>query len=405
MTSLRHRIKLAPILGLGQVCGWGTLYYSFPLIAIEMHQELGWSNSLLFGGATAGLLAAALLAYPVGVAIDRGWGKWVMSLSALFACLMMCWWALTSSVTSFYIICIVLGALQAALLYEPAFAVLARHVGAASARAGITHITLWGGFASTVFIPFTTLFIESWGWRVTLIALGLVNALLFILYLWAIHPKEDLEHTDHHGDRQAKIALNRETVRIYIKRPLFWLITTSLALYALVFSAFTYHMYPLLEAKHLSLREVVWAIALIGPAQVLGRFLISRYAEDISMRLLGSIVVLVFPLAFAALLPTSPTTIVVATVFIAYGLSNGILTIVRSFVVPEMLTPHAYGALNGVLIIPATIARALAPLMAASLWAIEQSYQPVLWALILGSVAMVMTFWWASYISYRKSFW
>lgn len=405
MTSLRHRIKLPPILGLGQVCGWGTLYYSFPLIAIEMHQELGWSKSLLFGGATAGLLAAALLAYPVGVAIDRGWGKWVMSLSALLACLMMCWWALTSSVTSFYIICIVLGALQAALLYEPAFAVLARHVGAASARAGITHITLWGGFASTVFIPFTTLFIESWGWRVTLIALGLVNALLFILYLWAIHPKEDLEHTDHHGDRQAKIALNRETVRIYIKRPLFWLITTSLALYALVFSAFTYHMYPLLEAKHLSLREVVWAIALIGPAQVLGRFLISRYAEDISMRLLGSIVVLVFPLAFAALLPTSPTTIVVATVFIAYGLSNGILTIVRSFVVPEMLTPHAYGALNGVLIIPATIARALAPLMAASLWAIEQSYQPVLWALILGSVAMVMTFWWASYISYRKSFW
>ena len=298
-----------------------------------------------------------------------------------------------------------LGALQAALLYEPAFAVLARHVGAASSRAGITHITLWGGFASTVFIPFTSMFIESWGWRITLIALGLVNALLFILYLWAIRPKEDLEHTDHHGDKQSKITLNREIVRIYIKRPLFWLITTSLALYALVFSAFTYHMYPLLEAKNLSLQEVVWAIALIGPAQVLGRFLISRYADDISMRLLGSIMVLVFPLAFAALLPTSPTMIIVATVFIAYGLSNGILTIVRSFVVPEMLTPHAYGALNGVLIIPATIARALAPLIAASLWATEQSYQPVLWALILGSVAMVVTFWWASYISYRQSFW
>ena len=405
MTSLRRRIKLPPILGLGQVCGWGTLYYSFPLIAIEMQQDLGWSKSLLFGGATAGLFGAALLAYPVGVAIDRGWGKWVMSLGSLLACLMMCWWSLTSSVTSFYIICIVLGALQAALLYEPAFAVLARHVGAASSRAGITHITLWGGFASTVFIPFTSMFIESWGWRITLIALGLVNALLFILYLWAIRPKEDLEHTDHHGDKQSKITLNREIVRIYIKRPLFWLITTSLALYALVFSAFTYHMYPLLEAKNLSLQEVVWAIALIGPAQVLGRFLISRYADDISMRLLGSIMVLVFPLAFAALLPTSPTMIIVATVFIAYGLSNGILTIVRSFVVPEMLTPHAYGALNGVLIIPATIARALAPLMAASLWATEQSYQPVLWALILGSVAMVVTFWWASYISYRQSFW
>jgi len=403
MTSLRHHINLAPILGLGQVCSWGTLYYSFPLIAIEMHQDLGWSKSLLFGGATAGLFAAALLAYPVGVAIDRGWGKWAMSLSALLACLMMCWWAFTSSVTSFYIVCIVLGALQAALLYEPAFAVLARHVGAASARAGITHITLWGGFASTVFIPFTALFIELWGWRVTLVALGLVNAMLFILYQWAIHPQEDLEHTDHQGDKQAKTTLNHETVRIYIKRPLFWLISVSLALYALVFSAFTYHMYPLLEAKHLSLREVLWAIALIGPAQVLGRFLISRYAEDISMGLLGSVMVMVFPLAFAALLPTSPTWAIVATAFIAYGLSNGILTIVRSFVVPEMLTPHAYGALNGVLVVPATIARALAPLMAASLWAVDQSYQSVLWALIIGSIAMALTFWWASYISYRQT--
>jgi predicted MFS family arabinose efflux permease len=403
MISHTTRIRLAPILGLGQVCGWGTLYYSFPLIAIEMHQELGWSKSLLFGGATAGLLAAALVAYPVGVAIDRGWGKWVMSLSALLACFIMFWWASTSSVSVFYVVCIVLGALQAALLYEPAFAVLARHVGAASSRAGITHITLWGGFASTVFIPFTTFFIESWGWRIALVALGLVNALVFVMYQWAIQPKEDLEHTDHQGDKQAKIALNRETVRIFIKRPLFWLITTSLALYALVFSAFTYHMYPLLEAKHLSLREVVWAIALIGPAQVLGRFVVSRYAEHLSMRALGSIMMVVFPLAFAALLPASPTWLLVATVFIAYGISNGILTIVRSFVVPEMLTPNAYGALNGVLIIPATLGRALAPLLAASLWAVEQSYQPVLWALILGSIAMALTFWWASFISYRQA--
>jgi predicted MFS family arabinose efflux permease len=403
MISHPTRIRLAPILGLGQVCGWGTLYYSFPLIAIEMHHELGWSKSLLFGGATAGLLAAAFVAYPVGVAIDRGWGKWVMSLSALLACFIMFWWASTSSVGVFYVVCIVLGALQAALLYEPAFAVLARHVGAASSRAGITHITLWGGFASTVFIPFTTFFIESWGWRIALVALGLVNALVFLLYQWAIRPKEDLEHTDHQGDKQAKIALNRETVRLYIKRPLFWLITLSLALYALVFSAFTYHMYPLLEAKHLSLRDVVWAIALIGPAQVIGRFVISRYAEHLSMRALGSIMMVVFPLAFAALLPASPTWLLVATVFIAYGISNGILTIVRSFVVPEMLTPNAYGALNGVLNIPATLGRALAPLLAASLWAVDQSYQPVLWALILGSIAMAVTFWWASFISYQQA--
>jgi hypothetical protein len=59
-------------LGIGQIASWGTLYYSFPLIAERMGQDLGLSKPEVYGAATIGLLVASVTAYPIGAAIDRG---------------------------------------------------------------------------------------------------------------------------------------------------------------------------------------------------------------------------------------------------------------------------------------------------------------------------------------------
>jgi predicted MFS family arabinose efflux permease len=388
---------LAPLLGLGQICSWGTLYYSFPLIALRMETELGWSKSDLYAGATIGLALTALLSYPVGVAIDRGYGKWVMAGASVAAMVVMVWWANTDHLLAFYVICALLGAIQAALLYEPAFAVFARHVGARNARRGITHITLWGGFASTVFIPITGLLIAAFDWRVTLLWLGAVNFIYGMIYLWLIRPQTDTEHAHDQTQRQADIVRDRQIVKDNLHNNLFWIILIALTLYAGMFSAFTFHMYPLLLENGLDPSDVVLAIAVIGPVQVLGRYLVSTYASGMPMRLLGSITVAVFPIAFALVIPASTTFWGVALVFAAYGLANGIFTIVRSFVVPEMLSPHAYGALNGIITIAATVARAIAPLAAAWLWTINQSYGPVMWAIVGASVLLALSFWWAAW--------
>jgi hypothetical protein len=66
-------------LGIGQICSWGSLYYSFPLIAEAMRNDLGWSKPDLYGAATIGLLLSGLAAYPIGSAIDRGHGRTIMA--------------------------------------------------------------------------------------------------------------------------------------------------------------------------------------------------------------------------------------------------------------------------------------------------------------------------------------
>lgn len=93
------------------VCGSVADYYSFPLMAGPMAQEFGLSKPEVCGAAAVGLAALFLLA----------------------------------------------------------FAVVARRYGA-EARTGITTLTLWGGFASTVFVPLIQLLLDQLGWRPVLAA-------------------------------------------------------------------------------------------------------------------------------------------------------------------------------------------------------------------------------------------
>lgn len=379
-------------LGLGQICAWGTLYYSYPLIVEAMMPELGWSRTQAYAPATLGLILAAFLTYPVGVAVDRGHGRVLLSASSLLVGGLFLLWSRIETQAAFYVVATLLGALQACTLYEPAFAVLARRVGAARARAGVTRITLWGGFASTVFIPAVQFFLDRWSWREALLGLALVNFLLCALYVWQIRPQADARDDSRQDPGQAR-ARDRAVLRQVMGGRVFWLLLLAMMAYAAAFSAFTFHMYPMLLEGGLSVGEVVTALAFIGPAQVAGRIVVGMLGERASMRRIGCLTVAVLPPVFLALTVFQGNPIPVVILCCLYGAANGIFTIVRSLVVPEMLTPHAYGALNGLINLPATLARAIAPWATAVLWSATQSYGPVLWAIIATLTLLALAFW------------
>jgi predicted MFS family arabinose efflux permease len=389
-------------LGIGQICSWGSLYYSFPLIAEAMRHDLGWSKTELYGAATLGLALAGIAAYPVGAAIDRGHGRLVMAAGSVLAGVLLLAWSQASSLLVFYICATGVGALQAATLYEPAFAVVARRAGTGHARAGITALTLWGGFASTVFIPLVQLLLDRHGWRDTLIVLGAINLVLCAgLYGSVINRTLDHE-PEAHAVSEGTSWTTRSVVRWAMRRPVFWALAIAFTAYSATFSAFTFHLYPLLTERGLDSAAVVAAMAIIGPAQVAGRLAIWVLAPRASVRVIGCAVVLVFPVALLALqLPPSFT--VVAVVAALYGGANGIMTIVRGLAVPEMLTRQAYGAVNGALAAPASISRAVAPLGAAWLWAMTGSYEAVLLALIAGTLILAAGFWSAAALSRRAA--
>jgi|LauGreSBDMM110SN_4_FD.fasta_scaffold01011_4 predicted MFS family arabinose efflux permease len=395
----KNVLGLARFLGIAQICSYGTIYYAFPLIVLAMQQELGWSKSDVYGALTVGLLLAAALAYPVGVAIDRGFGRHVLCFCSIIAALLFIAWSTVTNLFVFYVIAAAMGALQAAILYESAFAVLARRVGPQHSRAGITTITLWAGFASTVFIPLEQFLMDGWGWRASLWVLAAVNLACAAGYWHWIRPERDAVHAAQADTKAENIARDKSIIHAALRNTVFWLLLIALTVYSMVFSIFTYHMYPMLLDKQIPVGEVVFALSIIGPAQVLGRIIISRFASRVSMRTLGSIMLSLFPFIFAAFIPDSPGFLFIAILFAIYGIVNGVFTIVRAQVVPEMLSKHAYGALNGLITIPTIVARAVGPVLAAWLWAIDQSYDIVLIAQVGAAVLLAVLFWAANITS------
>jgi drug/metabolite transporter (DMT)-like permease len=113
--------------------------------------DLGFTQPEVYGAATIGLLVASVATYPIRTVIDRGHGRTVTTLGSGLAGLLLLAWSQIASLWALYPLLAGIGLAQAMTLYEPAFAVVARRYDS-EARRGITALTLWGGFASTVFV-------------------------------------------------------------------------------------------------------------------------------------------------------------------------------------------------------------------------------------------------------------
>jgi sugar phosphate permease len=385
--------RLVWALGVAQIACWGALYYSFPLFVEPMERELGWSKTDLNGALTLGLLAAGLAAFPVGMWLDRRGGRLVMSAGSLLGATCLLVWAQVHELWVFYLLWLLLGVAQAATLYEPAFAVIASAFGS-DYRRGITSLTLIGGFASTVFVPLAQIFIEVFGWRGALQALAactvLLGTLVYFLTLRGVSPRPLTSATP------ANPLANRTVLARAARSPVFWCLVLAFSLYIGAFSVITFHLIPLLLERGVAIAAAVSAIALIGPAQVGGRIVIAALGARSGAREIGRIVVFLLPVATLLLLVHTGDFLWLALFALIYGVGNGCMTIVRSVSVPDLLTRHAYGTLNGTIAMAANLTKAVAPLAAAGIWSLSGGYDAVLWAVFVSASLSALAFWLAT---------
>lgn len=385
-------------LGTAQIISWGSLYYAFPPIAEAMIAELGLPKPLVYGAASVGLMLSGIAAYPVGSAIDRGFGRRLMVGGSLLAALVLLAWSQVAGLAGLFVVMALVGIAQSLTLYEPGFAVVAERLGPDEARRGITALTLWGGFASTLALPVVQLLLDGFGWRSALVALALANLLICgSIHFAVIAPARPRPAA---GTPKARPG-DGGAVRATLRRPTFWALAFAFTAYALTMSAFTFHLYPLLVERGLDTGSVVLVMALIGPSQVVGRLVIYALAPEASARVLGILTVWVFLASMLLLIVLPPSVITAAVIIVIYGTANGVFTIVRGLAVPDMLSREAYGALNGLLAAPSVVARALAPTAAAMLWAADGSYRLVVPSMLAGALVLAAGFTLAAILSRR----
>lgn len=390
------------MLSLGQLISWGLVYYTFPLFVVPMTQELGWSRSGMFGALSAGLMVAGLCSIPVGAWIDRGQGRKLMTGGSLLAAALMLLWARIDSLPVFYAMWIGLGACQAVLLYEPAFAVITRVYGPRYKQA-ILLMTFLGGLASTFGIPFTQFLIERIGWRESLVVLAAINVAVAALHWLFVPGPQEKPVPIGEAKPPAEGMTKKSPLATAVRVPAFWGLVVAFAGYGLAFSAMSFHLIPLLDDRGVPTAVVMAIIALIGPMQVVGRVLLMVGQRHITTIQLGAGIYFAFPISMAMLALGISDVYGLILFAIIYGVANGLITILRGMAVPEFIGPEGYGVVSGALTMPTNIMRAAGPVLASLAWAAFGGYTPVLWGLAGIMLVAALGFTAAAVLSARQS--
>jgi predicted MFS family arabinose efflux permease len=349
--------RIIALLGIAQIISWGSLYYALTVLAAPIRQELGFNDLMIFGAFTLGQLASGVVAPALGRRVDRAGGRDVMTVGSITAAIALVVIAAAHNPIVFTLGWLLAGLAMAACLYDSAFASLYQ-IAPDNYRRSVTGLTLFGGFASTVFWPLSHALAEMWGWRATL----LVFAALHLLICMPIH-RLVLPVIDN-SQRPSRAAA--PAVKPYSADRRFAWLAATFAAATFVFSALSAYMIPALGTRGFSVEQAVWIGAMIGPMQVLARIVEWFFAGRTSAIGVGY-AACVLALLGMILLNFMPAVFAFGMLFaICYGASNGILTIARGTVPAELFGAQQQGALLGALARPSFFAKAFAPALFAA---------------------------------------
>jgi MFS family permease len=373
-------------LGVAQIVSWGSLYYAFSFLITPLMEASGGDKPTVFAAFSLGLLVSGLLSAPVGALIDRQGGRGVMTAGSLAAAVLLAALSRVESVAALYAVWAGLGAVMAATLYDPAFAVITR-LFAANYRRAITALTLFGGFASTVFWPLTQFLIAAVGWRQALLVLAALNLAVCVpVHWWVVPPGSASART------RPVAPVGPGAFRAALRMPVFYLLTLAFTGNALVFSATQVHLMSMLQAKQLSAASAALVGAMIGPMQVTGRVLELAFGSRLSASTVGILAMGFLPIALWVLSIAGVQWPLLVAFAVIYGIGNGAMTIVRGAIPAELFGRDAYGAINGAMAAPVTVAKAAGPLVAALLFVTLGGYEGTLWVLIAIGAASTAVF-------------
>ena len=343
-------------LGIAQCVNWGVLYYAYAALVLPLERELGVPTWMVTGAFSLALLTSAALAPAVGRWSDRDGGALVMRIGGLTAAVLLVAWTLLPGVLTLYLVWGGIGLCMAASLYEPAFVMIGRTYEDPMRRLrALATVTLFGGLASTIFLPGTAYLVASLGWRAAVLVLAAVLVVsTFITHAVVLR---------NLPERRKSSAPPSELPNSSIALPPYVFIAMVFTFVSLASSAFTTNLIPALGERGVSPEKAAVLGGLMGVMQLPGRaLLMNGLLAGRPMRLLA--VSLVLQAAGFAGIAFAQSVLFVAGGTILFALGAGMTTLVRPHLIQTMFSTGS-GYLNGRIARRQQLARATGPIAVA----------------------------------------
>ena len=344
-------------LGLGQLVNWGVLYYAFAVLLVPVQRDLGVPAWTVTGAFSLALFVSAILAPVVGRWNDRGHALRAIVLGGIGGAVLLLLWAVAPSLLMLYVVWAGVGVCMATALYEPAFAVVTRAHASADARLrALAVVTLFGGLASTVFLPAADGLVTRLGWRgaVTVLA-GLLAASAAVTAI-GVGRATGAAAPPPSAERIASSLPPREGIRS---------LAIVFGLSSLSSAAFIANLVPALGERGLSPTSAALLGGLFGVMQLPGRALMVNRQMNLSAHtvLIVSLVLQAAGLIIVALLPTASAVVVGVMTFAA---GSGLTTLARPYLVQSRFALEHTGVVNGRLARAQQLTRAAGPITAST---------------------------------------
>lgn len=366
---MRPLARDVTLLGVGQTLGFASSYYLPALLAAPMAEDAGLSVPWVFAAFSLALVVSAVVGPAAGRAVDRYGGRPVlMTSNALFAAGLLAL-AASQGPVGLFAAWALMGVAMGVGLYESAFAALVHRYGF-GARGGITGITLFGGFASTLGWPLSAWMESQWGWRGACLGWAALHLLVGLpLHAWLTRGPDaetanplELESAASNPERPADAATGTAgPLQGPPGRRATWLLASVFAVAWFGSTALATHLPQLLMQTGLALPHAVAIAALVGPAQVVGRLLDFGLMRRLPPLLSAKLAAAAHPAGAVLLLVFGAPAALAFTVL--HGAGNGVLTIAKGTLPLLYFGTRGYGERQGVLMVPARIAQALAPVV------------------------------------------
>ncbi|MBB3975650.1 hypothetical protein GGQ64_000837 [Rhizobium azooxidifex] len=353
-----HRLPVGAVLGLGvtQIIGYGTLYYSFSILAPDMARGYGLPVEWMFGALSVALLVGGLVSPSIGGWIDRFGAGRIMAVGSLVAALALIGCAASPNRPSFLVALVVIEVAANFVQYGAAFALLVQIAPNVALRS-ITYLTLIAGFASTIFWPVTSALHASLSWQQIYLVFAGMNALVCLpVHAWLARTARPVRGNASTTEvRKVEGSLPPEK-----RRSGFVLMIVGFSLQALVSSAVLVHMVPLLSGLGLGAAAALVG-TLFGPAQVASRLINMLLGRDLQPLVLAAISALLMAAAIAVLAATAPSMVGAMGFAVLFGFGSGLFSIVSGTLPLSLFGSEGYGRLQGKITSARLIVSAMAP--------------------------------------------
>ena len=377
-------VRLALLLSILQIIGWGATYNSPAVLWRPVAEDLGVAKEFVFAGTTVMLVLSALASPAVGRLFDRRGPREASAAGFMIIGLGLLCLSLARDGWSYLAGWIVIGLGTPLALMQTAVTVMAQQ-GGERARFGMSLVTVFTALSPTISWPACAFLEAEVGWRGTMLVYAVLAAgiaapaALFVVPKGGPRADEGEAAPAERADQRLDDRHRERGVRLF---------ALATALQGFASWGLFLHVIGLMEALGHGPAVALLLASLLGPASVIARavdMVTSRWfsALDSALIALGVIV--------GALLPMGPLgheAVLAGACIVLYSFGAGAMALARSTVPLEIFGRDGYATVMGRIGLPQHLAYAVAPVMFAALLSLGGPHVAIATATLLSLAAL-----------------